>query len=286
MSVIANWVHIEAKDGYSVPCFVRSTQGNTRNILVMPALGVRASFYKVLAEELCENGFNAILLEQRGYGKSSVRPSRTSTWGFFEPIDSDIPAVLDWVDTELGGSTAILGHSLGGHLALCYCALNLSRVDRVVLPACGSPWIDAYIGLPRIQIITLLCLIPAMNFMFGYYRGSLTGFGGNESSQVMNDWRHLAKRNQYRVQGVTSNIDLLLEEFKGKVLSVSFQDDGLAPKAAVEAILNKMPIADVTRVSYSSEELSLGERESLVKADHFGWAKSPNSTVSSILDWW
>lgn len=272
------------RGNYAVPCHILASERNLKTIIVLPALGVRASFYRLFAEGLSTVGFNTVLFEQRGYGKSELRPGRHTNWGFKELVESDISAVHDWACHELGGDIALLGHSLGGHVALCYAALNQGKVERLILPGCGSPWRNAYSGVSKVKITVLYHLIPVLNSVFGYYRGGLVGFGGNEACGVMQDWRHLAKRNSYQVRGIDEDINELLTRFSGKTLSLRFSDDGLAPEAAVAAVIDKLPASNMTRRVLSGADLSIGGIH--VKADHFAWARNPRSTVSSIADWW
>ena len=53
-------------------------------VLCLPAMGVRASYYTAVAAELAARGHTAVLADLRGNGGSSVRPSRSTTFGYAE----------------------------------------------------------------------------------------------------------------------------------------------------------------------------------------------------------
>ncbi len=281
----------KASEAYQQPIAVLPAPESDRTIVILPALGIRASFYKQFAKALNQHGFNAVLFEQRGYGRSALRASKQNNWGFLEWLVQDIPAVLNWVKAEFGDEVALMGHSLGGHMAASYCALNPTKVSRLILPACGSPWAQAYRGKARFQIGLLYHLIPIMNVIFGYYNGKLTGFGGGEARGVMEDWRHLAKHNIYHAAGLGHDLDPLFQNFAGKLLSLRYTDDAFAPEAAVSAVLDKFIAADIEKCVLSASDFVAATKDgqaerATLQADHFSWAKRPEASVRAIADWW
>ena len=282
------WQYIQTKDsnGYKVPCAAFAAPGSQKTVIVLPALGVRATFYERFAHALNDQGFNAVLFEHRGYGKSAVRASRHCDWGFKECVENDVAAAYQWTEQQFGPDIALLGHSLGGHMAMCYAGLNPQQLKKLILPACGSPWSGAYRGMAKFQISLLYYLIPVMNIVFGYYNGKLMGFGETEAGGVMQDWRHLAKSNTYFAAGVSTDIESSLSQFDGSVLSLRYSEDGLAPEAAVTATLSKIPKATIKKRVLSPQDIMANASQSGLKADHFSWAKFPEASVSEIADWW
>lgn len=284
----SRWENVNTASDYSVPCWVfQSEQSSSRgNIVILPALGIRASYYQPIAESLREQGFNVILFEQRGYGKSKLKPSRSVSWTFKELALDDLNSVLDWCDKNFSGETALMGHSLGGHLAVIYQALNPHRQTRLILSACGSPYSKAFSGAAKYQIGLLIALVPVMNFVFGFYNGHLLGFGGREARGVMSDWRQLAKLNKYVANGESGNISEELSNFSKEILALRYSDDTFAPEASVEAVVGKFSSAKISRIVISKDALNTQTSDASVRADHFSWVKRNQATVKAIANWW
>lgn len=265
--------------GYAVPLSWHPADSARANLLLMAALGVPAGFYKPLAEQLAQAGFNVALMEHRGHGESGLRASRRVDFGFREVLVEDIPAVLEWMDEQAPGLPVyLMGHSLGGHYAAMTAGRLPSRIAGVILVACGSPWKGAFTGKTRHQIGLLCHLIPLFSFLLGYYPGDRVGFGGREARTLMRDWRHMAVDNSYRATGLDEDLDAGIGVYQGPVLSVRPADDAFAPAAAMAAVTDKFQQAVV---SYSVLSAGmLGER-----ADHYRWVRRPQAVVQTVVDW-
>lgn len=266
--------------GYPVPVTWYEASDAKTTVVLMAALGVRARFYQPLATALCEQaGVNVALVEQRGHGDSSLRPSRRVDFGFREALLEDIPAVLDEVERRAPGSKRLLmGHSLGGHYAAITAGRLPERIDGVVIVACGTPWIEAFAGRIRQQLRLLCLLIPPVLLLLGYYPGERLGFGGREARTLMRDWLVMARTNAYRAHGVDEDFDAAIARYCGPLLAIRLEDDRFAPAAAMDAVSGKFRSAVVTKVLVNSAEL--GDA-----ADHFRWARTPGAIVRHVRDW-
>lgn len=270
---------IATADGYQVPLFWHAAANPRGNLVLMAALGVAARFYLPLANALCAAGLNVALVEQRGHGDSTLRPSRRTDFGFREALVHDIPAVLDHLATTAPGLPVyLMGHSLGGHYSAISAGRLPARIDGVILAACGTPWIRAFDGRIRTQLRILVRLIPLLNAVLGYYPGNRVGFGGREARTLMRDWLELARHNVYRAHGLAEDLDAGIARYTGPVLSLRLTDDTFAPEAAVTAITDKFRSAQLSRQVIDAREL--GDR-----ADHFRWARTPGAVVRHVTDW-
>jgi predicted alpha/beta hydrolase len=70
-----------------------------------------------------------------------------------------------------------------------------------------------------------------------------------------------------------------LREFSRPLLAVSFEDDRLAPKAAMDHLIAKMPRAELTRRHLSPSEVGVPE------LNHFQWAKRPAPVAELVAEW-
>jgi predicted alpha/beta hydrolase len=270
---------INTTSGYAVPVRWFPAEQPRASIIFMPALGVAARFYVPLAENLHDAGFNVLLMELRGQGDSHLRASRRVDFGFRDALEDDVPAAMDWVLRKAPAAPLLLmGHSLGGHYAAMTAGRLASRVDGVILAACGSPWTKAFHGKTGAQLRMLCRLIPVLNATFGYYPGHRVGFGGREARTLMNDWLDLARTNVYSARGLDEDFDAAIGQYAGPVLSLRMADDPYAPEAAMAAVTDKFRQAVVSKHVITAEQI--GDR-----ADHFRWARKPEAVVDHILAW-
>jgi len=272
-------VDIATNNDYRVPVRWLPAADARANLVLMAALGVAARFYLPLATALRDAGFNVALVEQRGHGDSSLRPSRETDYGFRDALVDDIPAVIDWLGEQAPGLRCLLmGHSLGGHYAAITAGRLPEHVQGVILVACGSPWVGGFTGRIRRQLQLLVRLIPLSGALLGYYPGDKLGFGGREARTLMNDWRALAQTNVYSAFGLNADLDAGIAAFTGPVLSLRLADDPFAPEAAMAAVTGKFQSAPVTRAVIDAQEL--GD-----DADHFRWARTPAAIVRRVQQW-
>ena len=86
-------------------------------LILHPAFGVKATYYKHFAKALSEKGITVVTADLRGHGLSAVRPDKENNYGFLVMIN-DLKTVADYLKQEKPNSKIyILGHSLGGQVA-------------------------------------------------------------------------------------------------------------------------------------------------------------------------
>jgi len=276
-----NKILIDTQDGYKQPLTLFQPAKEVKYIcLLLPALGLGAKYYSKFAASLAEHNVAIAVFEQRGHGDSSLRPSRNENYGLKEPLDNDIPAAVQWLKEQYNVEQIyLLGHSLGGHLSICYSALHPVHIKGLGLIACGTPWRECFDTFKRTQLSFLGLVITLMGKLLGYYRGSLTGFGSNESYQLMCDWRTMVDHNEYRFRGVDYQaIEAGIAKYSGSVLSLSYQLDKFATEKSVVAVLEKLVSAKISRYNLSCDDVG-------ITSDHFKWARHPEVSAQLIIDW-
>lgn len=247
-------------------------------IMILPALGVPARFYGRLAAALAEAGCHAVLHDLRGVGKSDQRAGRHCDFGYETLALSDLPAVMAHVQRLLPlAPIVLLGHSLGGQLALLNLALTKdSPVRGVALVASGTPYAQAYPKKNRHQLSIAGHLFPLLARLVGYYPGTLFGFGGREARRLISQWATLVKTGRF--DGVCANgveAEQALLRIDRPILAVTLAGDRLAPRESMEALLQKVPRAPIERWYY---EPAPGSAE----ADHLRWAKHCPTIVARV----
>jgi predicted alpha/beta hydrolase len=243
-------------------------------VVVFPAMGVPAGYYRPFAEALHHAGVAVSVVDLRGTGASTPRPSRRSRYGYAE-LAADVGAALDALADRLAGRPVLLlGHSLGGHACLLHLASRSAsggphpRVDGLVLVAVGLPYRRLYRGVHRAAVVGLVESVNAVSAVLGYWPG--WAFGGRQSRGVIRDWAHTARTGRFpAVAGVDG--DTAAATVTTPVLAVSFDRDTYTPAPTVDYLVGKLTAAPVHREHLDGD------------ADHFTWARSPDAVVERVV---
>lgn len=244
-------------------------QAGTPVVLVQPAMGMKARYYTVLAEALADAGVHAAVVEQRGHeaivGAGGGRlPGRSYDYGYADLLD-DLGAAVAAVRAELPGAPIhVLGHSLGGQIAVLFAALRPGELAGLILVGAGTPHWRVF-G-PRLLFASYA--FPLVARLVGHFPGERLRFAGRESRGVMRDWGVLARTGRYAFG------DDALAGVELPVLAVSIQDDWLAPVASVDGLVAKLPRASVSRVHVDEDGI-----------DHFRWARQSEPVVPLVTGW-
>jgi predicted alpha/beta hydrolase len=266
-------------DNYALPLEVSSAAQPRAQLLFLPALGVQAKLYRKFAETLSAQGISTVVMEQRGHGRSELRPSRQLDYGFKDWLLDDIPTALAWMEQQQPTLPVYLGgHSLGGHLGLMASALNPGKLAGIVLMTTATPWYRCYGGRAALQIRTLIAAVTGTTRLLGYYPGDKLGFGGREARSLMQDWLVMAKHNRYSAAGIDRDIEALVQADTCPVLSVYCDKDNFGPLPAIQGVTRRLTRREVEIQQITSAELG-------ARADHVSWAKHPAPAAAAIVDW-
>jgi len=275
-----NHIDITSSDGVKLPLSWYPAKIPQWTLLFLPALGIQCRMYETLAKILAASGCSACLMEQRGHGRSPIRASRTVNWGYDDYLEKDIPATLRWIQQQETASNTpmiLAGHSLGGHLSSIYSGQHPGQVDGVAHVACGSPYYADF-SMPFSLGIRLLCHIqPVFRVFSGYFPGSLVGFAGRESLQLMRDWRDWASTGRLDY-GQHRNLHDDVANFTGPVLAISMAGDKYSSKKAEQTALQVFTRARIS-------QLRIGDESTGDMPGHFAWARKPERVSQAILEW-
>jgi predicted alpha/beta hydrolase len=248
--------------------------------LVVPAMGARARFYAPFARGLHQGGLHVAVTDLRGQGESTPVARRGVAYGYREMVDDDLPAVTRAVSAAFPRSPVVLiGHSLGGQLALLSSATELTGVHAVVLTAAGSVWWRGFGSVRGLRNLVASQLFAALATALGYWPGERLGFGGTQPTAVMRDWARQGRTGRYTLRGSDTDYEAALARLKLPVLAVGVENDSLAPPDATDHLLRKLPAAPVSRWHYS-EALAGNHR-----LDHFRWVRHSDGMSAYITDW-
>ncbi|GIG21119.1 hypothetical protein Cch01nite_18430 [Cellulomonas chitinilytica] len=240
-------------------------------VLCLPAMGVRAGYYELLADVLAEAGFNAVLADLRGTGGSSVRAGRRVSFGYAELLELELPAITDAVCRRFGvDQVIVLGHSLGGQLGLLFAATS-TRVSQVVLVASGSAWYRKA-GARSVGRFLGLQLLFATTVLWGYLPAWFP-FAGREARGVVRDWGVESMTGRYRVRRSTVDYEKALAQSAVPAMFVAFPGDKYVPAPAMRHLADKLRTAPVTWLEIPPSDLGL------TTTHHFRWVFRPQAIV-------
>jgi predicted alpha/beta hydrolase len=247
--------------------------GDRPLVVVWPAMGVPARYYRPFAADLLAAGLAVAVADLRGTGSSTPRPSRSSRYGYAELV-ADVGAVLDALKPSTDGRPVLLlGHSLGGQACAVHLALSAgdSMVDGLVLVAVGLPYWRDYPSGTR-TILPMTQGINAVSALLGVWPG--WGFGGRQARGVVRDWAYTARTGRYPVlDGV--DVEAALAGLRTPVLAVTMDHDQYTPLSTVDRLCAKLSAAPVERELYTAAQAG-------GPLDHFRWVRAAGPLARRI----
>ncbi|MFI9510802.1 alpha/beta fold hydrolase [Nocardia sp. NPDC052566] len=279
-------VPIQMPDGSTVPVRLIPAEGAHRHpvtpdaprpvVVIVPGLGVPAGYYEGIALGLARRGFDAAIGELRGNGDSRPKPSSASAYGYHELVSVDFPAMFEVVRDRFPQSTPyLLGHSMGGQLAVMYASRIRGRLGGLILIASGTPYYRGYPGLSSPGILFGTAAASLTANIAGFWPGDRLGKAGFgcQSKVLISDWARLARTGRFVPVGADIDYEERIARLKLPVLSITMTGDDLTPPGAAEHLLTKLPDAEVT-TWHQPEPLG-----------HNGWIPNYTSTVDQLEKW-
>jgi len=254
-----------------------ATAADAPFFVIFPAMGVPASYYRPLVEQLTTAGSGVAVADLRGTGASLPRATRASRYGMSELTD-DVDAVLTALAEQRSGRrTFLFGHSLGGHACVLHLARTVDQdtdpgVDGLILIASGLPHWRLF-GAKSFGVLAFAETLRAVCAVTGYWPG--WGFGGRQSRGVIQDWAHTARRGEFATRlGLADR----LADIRLPVLAISVDTDQYTPPSTTELLVGKLTGAQVTRRHLTTAEAGAA-------LDHFRWVRSAPAVVERVSAW-
>lgn len=265
------------RDGHRLG-FHRYRRGTELAVVVLPAMGVPAGYYRRFALELADTGADVTVADLRGTGKSKPRPTRAVNFGYSDLV-GDVGEFFDQISPELADRKVLLiGHSLGGQLAALHLAARQHGAVTGSLPihalsliASGVPYHALY-GWRSPMLYSMGSLLSTSSSLYGHWPGY--GFAGRQPRRLIHDWTHTVHKGRFvDIGGV--DLDPHLGKVELPVLAVTIDSDNFTPAAASRHLTDKLAAATVTEHHYTTTEAG-------AQLNHFKWAQASAPLVSRL----
>lgn len=276
-------VDVVAADGHRSRCQVRpgtaaAGDGTPAEVVVfLPALGVPLRYYDTLLARWASPGRTVVGVELRGQPLSPVPDLRAGDFGYSTMITQDLPAVMALPEVRHARRTVLVGHSMGGVLALLATAAGVVTADAVVTVAAGASWCAVQAtSRDRVRRHAGATLVAWTAAALGVWPGHRLGFAGRQPRTVMRDWAHEARRGRFVLDGDPTDYESALSRARTPTLMIGLGDDPWVPTRALVALGRRAPAGVVAYRTVRSGR-TLG---------HFSWARrAPDLVVDTIEQW-
>jgi predicted alpha/beta hydrolase len=225
-------IAVTARDG--APLAATLFRGGGPAVVIASATGVRRRFYAPFAEWLAGRGFDVLTFDYRGIGGSrDPARARMTDWG-----ELDLAGAIDAMASEYG-TTALVGHSVGGQLPALL--PDGSPISKIVTVAAQSGDFRLWPMPQRLAMAALWYgLVPGVTRAVGYLPGAL-GVGEDLPAGVALEWARWCRTPGFfaRSNGFA--------RFHVPLLALGFDGDPYAPGPAIDALVALYTNADVER---------------------------------------
>ena len=127
----------------------------------------------------------------------------------------------------------------------------------------------------RMQVGFIRVLMPWSHLLFGYWRGTLFGFGGNQPRTLMREWLGYVRNGSIVSDGAQRfDADAAMRAVEVPVFALVMRGDSYVPEPGARHLAAK------TRGPF--ELHTLDRLDDGTVPDHFNWVKAPDA-VARIL---
>ncbi|MFI5491481.1 alpha/beta fold hydrolase [Actinoplanes sp. NPDC051859] len=261
-------------DGLTLTVEEYGVPGEAASIVFLPALGVPLGYYRKMFDTWADRGRHLVGVELRGMPQSPVGDLRRATFGYAHLVNVDIPAVFAGSAVAAADKVALVGHSLGGQLALLSGAAGSVNPDAIVTLGTGTSSTAARRSrIGRAQRAAGVRLVGAVTCSLGYWPGHRLGFAGRQPRTLMADWGYEARHGRYRLHGDRTDYEAAFARMQTPVLLAGIAGDRMIPTAAVDHLARRLPPhVERTRID--------------TIRDHFLWARrAPEQVIDKVDSW-
>jgi predicted alpha/beta hydrolase len=254
---------------FTVPATTYLARESGAVMLLLPAMGTPAGFYRPFAEAMAWRGISVLVAELPGTGASRPRPSRGVDYGYRDLYGRYLPALLGLSRKLVPAKPVVLaGHSLGAHVAALGILTGTVDADALVTLAGGNIHFRHWDGRRQLAVRIAGAAFSLLARAFGYLPGQYVGFGGPQAGTLIREWAGVIR---------TGRFDHIADEpaLKGctRTLGIGFEGDAMAPERSVFALVEPLDgRVEILPVRGPGNP-------------HSSWARHPDLTAGRIERW-
>jgi len=250
-------------------------------VFFLPALGVPIGYYRPLFEKAEARGIHVFGIEFRGRPRSSTTDLRRHDWGYATLMEQDLTAALAQTPLADVERMTVVGHSLGGLLALSATGAGILAPDRIVTAASGAAHYTTRDGfLPRLQRRLITPTAIAITRALGYFPGDKLGFGDRQPRTMIGDWHREARTGRFEFAGTATDYEEALQHVTAPVLQLSFEGDRLVSPRAVDMLAARVGPVAPDRIHLTAD-VNAG-----APWDHVRWPRQNADVVLDVMQGW
>ncbi|MGU3400830.1 alpha/beta fold hydrolase [Brucellaceae bacterium D45D] len=234
-------VRIECADGVVLGghLWAVSNRSASATVIINPATGVAARYYRFYAEFLVSHGFDVLTYDYRGIGNSRPENLRRTGYRWHDWGEKDFAAALDFVlARDLPQPIHVVGHSFGG-VAPGFAA-NAGHISRMLTVGAQYAWWRDYKSSHKLSLLAKWHFVmPALTLLCGYFPGRKLGWLEDLPARVALDWALMGKRLENTVPSPQrAEIRGRFAEVSADILAITLSDDELGTPQAVARTLS------------------------------------------------
>jgi predicted alpha/beta hydrolase len=247
------------------------------SVFFVPALGAPVGYYSDMLTRWAQDGRHIVAVELRGMPLTPMTDIRRQQFGYSTLINNDFPAITSIAFSD-SGRFIVVGHSLGGQLALLATASKSIKPLSVVAIASGTSSPAARgTGLGRARRRGQVAFVRATSSLHGHWPGERLGFGGRQPRSLMRDWCYEGSHGRYKLHGDDMDYEIALTTITVPILMLSLIGDPIIPERAVDHLRHRLPKHSEHRRLTSS---------SVDGFDHMRWARREARPILDAIESW
>lgn len=271
-------IDIHSDSGYEITLkHYKPTSDFDTVVLIIPATGVKQSFYSRFANYLCSQNVAVFTFDYGGIGDSKMADLRlfdttVVNWGKF-----DLEAVMNHIKSLYGNKKlVVVAHSLGGQIIGL--APSSVDIDKIIFIAVQSGYWKYWKGFGRLKMLAAwYFLFPVFTKLYGYMPSSKVSSMEDLPKSVALQWRKWCLSPNYLFDHM-EDLETYYDKIKCPLVSYSTDNDEFAPKEAVDWLTTKYKNCVRKRIHLKSEQIGVKH------IGHFGFFKIKfKDSIWSIL---
>ena len=248
MNVKEEEFKVTTSDGLAIAATVfRPEKENGKAILMVPASGMKQTYYQNYFAFLARNGFTTVTFDYRGVGKSLAGNIRKFDAHMHDWGEKDLAGMLDWIKNNLACKKLfVVTNSVGGQILGL--AENCGLIDGAVMIASAHGYYGNW-KWPVNFIVKYFWgkFAPNVIRKKGYFTGKKFGLGDDLPPQIALEWAAWCLEPDFFFGIYPESVTGRYGKMRIPILSYSFDDDWLANDFRVDKLMAKYSGANITR---------------------------------------